>query len=256
MIAEYIQQDKRFQELDQVFGQENILVTGLSPSAKATIIAEKYLTDHKQMLLITNNLYQADKLETDLLQYIDSAEVYKYPVQDIMTEEFSTQSPQLMSERVRTLTALAQNEKGLFIVPLNGLKKWQTPIDIWQAHQIHLHIGQDIDVAHLLQQLVNMGYRRESVVSHIGEFSVRGGIIDIYPLIGEPVRIELFDTEVDSIRDFDIETQRSNNNLDGVSITSASDYVITDDVIKHLQSNLKAAYEDTRPKIETSVGMT
>ena len=98
-----------------------------------------------------------------------------------------------------------------------------------------------------------MGYRRESVVSHIGEFSVRGGIIDIYPLIGEPVRIELFDTEVDSIRDFDIETQRSNNNLDGVSITSASDYVITDDVIKHLQSNLKAAYEDTRPKIETSV---
>lgn len=253
VIAEYIQQDKRFQELDQVFGQENILVTGLSPSAKATIIAEKYLTDHKQMLLITNNLYQADKLETDLLQYIDSAEVYKYPVQDIMTEEFSTQSPQLMSERVRTLTALAQNEKGLFIVPLNGLKKWQTPIDIWQAHQIHLHIGQDIDVAHLLQQLVNMGYRRESVVSHIGEFSVRGGIIDIYPLIGEPVRIELFDTEVDSIRDFDIETQRSNNNLDGVSISSASDYVITDDVIKHLQSNLKAAYEDTRPKIETSV---
>lgn len=253
VIAEYIQQDKRFQELDQVFGQENILVTGLSPSAKATIIAEKYLTDHKQMILITNNLYQADKLETDLLQYIDSAEVYKYPVQDIMTEEFSTQSPQLMSERVRTLTALAQNEKGLFIVPLNGLKKWQTPIDIWQAHQIHLHIGQDIDVAHLLQQLVNMGYRRESVVSHIGEFSVRGGIIDIYPLIGEPVRIELFDTEVDSIRDFDIETQRSNNNLDGVSITSASDYVITDDVIKHLQSNLKAAYEDTRPKIETSV---
>ncbi|ARJ28232.1 transcription-repair coupling factor [Staphylococcus lugdunensis] len=253
VIAEYIQQDKRFQELDQVFGQENILVTGLSPSAKATIIAEKYLTDHKQMLLITNTLYQADKLETDLLQYIDSAEVYKYPVQDIMTEEFSTQSPQLMSERVRTLTALAQNEKGLFIVPLNGLKKWQTPIDIWQAHQIHLHIGQDIDVAHLLQQFVNMGYRRESVVSHIGEFSVRGGIIDIYPLIGEPVRIELFDTEVDSIRDFDIETQRSNNNLDGVSITSASDYVITDDVIKHLQSNLKAAYEDTRPKIETSV---
>ena len=56
----------------------------------------------KQMLLITNNLYQADKLETDILQYIDHSEVYKYPVQDIMTEEFSTQSPQLMSERKNT----------------------------------------------------------------------------------------------------------------------------------------------------------
>ena len=253
IISDYIQKDKRFQELDQVFGQENILVTGLSPSAKATIIAEKYLSDQRQMLLITNNLYQADKLETDILQYVDSSEVYKYPVQDIMTEEFSTQSPQLMSERVRTLTALAHNEKGLFIVPLNGLKKWLTPVDMWKDHQITLNVGDDIDVDGLLNKLVNMGYRRESVVSHIGEFSLRGGIIDIYPLIGQPVRIELFDTEVDSIRDFDVETQRSNDNIESVDITTASDYVITDEVIQHLQTELQAAYEHTRPKIDKSV---
>ena len=67
------------------------------------------------MLLVTNNLYQADKIETDILQYVDDSEVYKYPVQDIMTEEFSTQSPQLMSERVRTLTALAQAKKGYLL---------------------------------------------------------------------------------------------------------------------------------------------
>ncbi len=253
IISDYIQKDKRFQELDQVFGQENILVTGLSPSAKATIIAEKYLKDQRQMLLITNNLYQADKLETDILQYVDSSEVYKYPVQDIMTEEFSTQSPQLMSERVRTLTALAHNEKGLFIVPLNGLKKWLTPVEMWKDHQITLNVGDDIDVDGLLNKLVNMGYRRESVVSHIGEFSLRGGIIDIYPLIGQPVRIELFDTEVDSIRDFDVETQRSNDNVESVDITTASDYVITDEVIQHLQTELQAAYEHTRPKIDKSV---
>ena len=114
IITDYISEDKRFQELDDVFGQENILVTGLSPSAKATIIAEKYLKDQKQLLLVTNNLYQADKIETDLLQYVDGSEVYKYPVQDIMTEEFSTQSPQLMSERVRTLTALARPTRVIY----------------------------------------------------------------------------------------------------------------------------------------------
>ncbi|WP_367122849.1 transcription-repair coupling factor [Staphylococcus capitis subsp. urealyticus] len=253
IITDYISEDKRFQELDDVFGQENILVTGLSPSAKATIIAEKYLKDQKQLLLVTNNLYQADKIETDLLQYVDGSEVYKYPVQDIMTEEFSTQSPQLMSERVRTLTALAQGQRGLFIVPLNGFKKWLTPVDMWKNHQMTLKVGEDIDVEAFLNKLVNMGYRRESVVSHIGEFSLRGGIIDIYPLIGSPVRIELFDTEVDSIRDFDVETQRSNENLDEVDITTASDYIITDEVIQHLQTHLKEAYEHTRPKIEKSV---
>ena len=388
VISNYVKEDKRFQELDQVFGQDNILVTGLSPSAKATIIAEKYLADQKQMLLVTNNLYQADKIEADILQYVSGEEIYKYPVQDIMTEEFSTQSPQLMSERVRTLTALAHGEKGLFIVPLNGLKKWLTPVEMWRNHQMTLNVGDDIDVddflnklvnmgyrresvvshigefslrggiidiypligdpvrielfdteidsirdlqyvsgeeiykypvqdimteefstqspqlmservrtltalAHgekglfivplnglkkwltpvemwrnhqmtlnvgddidvddFLNKLVNMGYRRESVVSHIGEFSLRGGIIDIYPLIGDPVRIELFDTEIDSIRDFDVETQRSNDNLESVEITAASDYIITDEVINHLQTQLKTAYEDTRPKIEKSV---
>ncbi|MDC6378338.1 transcription-repair coupling factor [Staphylococcus warneri] len=253
VISNYVKEDKRFQELDQVFGQDNILVTGLSPSAKATIIAEKYLADQKQMLLVTNNLYQADKIEADILQYVSGEEIYKYPVQDIMTEEFSTQSPQLMSERVRTLTALAHGEKGLFIVPLNGLKKWLTPVEMWRNHQMTLNVGDDMDVDDFLNKLVNMGYRRESVVSHIGEFSLRGGIIDIYPLIGAPVRIELFDTEIDSIRDFDVETQRSNDNLESVEITTASDYIITDEVINHLQTQLKTAYEDTRPKIEKSV---
>ncbi|KYH13172.1 transcription-repair coupling factor [Staphylococcus kloosii] len=253
IITDYINKDKRYQELNEVFGKDNILVTGLSAAAKATIIAEKYLESEQQLLVVTNNLYQADKLEADILQFVEANDVYKYPMQDIMTEEFSTQSPQFMSERVRTLTALSQNERGLFIVPLNGLKKWLTPVELWKSHQITLSVGEDINVDDLLTKLVNMGYRRESVVSHIGEFSLRGGIIDIYPLIGEPVRIELFDTEIDSIRNFDVESQRSNDNMQEVNITTASDYIITDDVIKHTKEKLTEAYQETRPKIDKSV---
>ena len=167
IITDYINNDKRYQELNEVFGEDNILVTGLSASAKATIIAEKFLQSSKQLLIVTNNLYQADKLETDLLQFVPANDIYKYPMQDIMTEEFSTQSPQFMSERVRTLTALAQNQRGLFIVPLNGLKKWLTPVDMWKAHQLTLQVGDDIDVDAFLTKLVNMGYRRESVVSNL-----------------------------------------------------------------------------------------
>lgn len=250
IITEYINEDKRYQELNEVFGKEQVLVTGLSGAAKATIIAEKYLNSSKQLLIVTNNLYQADKLESDLTQFVEEQDIYKYPMQDIMTEEFSTQSPQFMSERVRTLTALAQEKRGLFIVPLNGLKKWLTPVEMWKSHQLTLSVGDDLDIDDFLNKLVNMGYRRESVVSHIGEFSLRGGIIDIYPLIGSPVRIELFDTEVDSIRDFDVETQRSEENVEEVNITTASDYIITENVLKHTKQKLKEAYEYTRPKID------
>src|SRR5699024_2029233 len=153
IITEYIKEDKRYQELNAVFGEENVLVTGLSSSAKATIIAEKFIHSPKQMLVITNNLYQADKLESDLLQYVDADDIYKYLMQDIMTEEFSTQSPQFMSERVRTLTAIAQEKRCLFIVPLNGLKKWLTPVEMWQSHQLRLAICDDIDVDEFLNKL-------------------------------------------------------------------------------------------------------
>lgn len=253
IINEIINRDTQFNELIDHVGEDNVLVTGLMPSAKAAMIAETYQSSHRQVLLITNNLYQMDKLEADLLQFVPDDEIYKYPVQDIMTEEFSTQSPELMSERVRTLTALAHERRGLFVIPLNGLKKLVTPKAMWQAHQLQLEVGKDIDVDALLTRLVNMGYRRESLVSNIGEFSLRGGIIDIYPLLGEPVRIELFDTEVDSIRKFDVETQRSSENMQQVDITSAHDYIMTKEVRQHLILELKKAYETTRPKIDKSV---
>ncbi|MCE5543973.1 transcription-repair coupling factor [Staphylococcus pseudintermedius] len=253
IINEIINRDSRFKDLAEQVGQSNVLVTGLTPAAKASIIAELYQSDHRQVVLVTNNLYQADKIEADLLQFVPDDEVYKYPVQDMMTEEFSTQSPELMSERVRTLTALANDRRGLFIVPLNGLKKLLTPKEMWRDHQMTFEVGDDIEIDALLEKLVSMGYRRESVVSNIGEFSVRGGIIDVYPLLGEPIRIELFDTEVDSIRQFDVETQRSSENIDSAEITTAHDYIMTEAVRQQMMTTLKSAYETTRPKIDKSV---
>ncbi|HDT8450712.1 TPA: transcription-repair coupling factor [Staphylococcus pseudintermedius] len=253
IINEIINRDSRFKDLAEQVGQSNVLVTGLTPAAKASIIAELYQSDHRQVVLVTNNLYQADKIEADLFQFVPDDEVYKYPVQDMMTEEFSTQSPELMSERVRTLTALANDRRGLFIVPLNGLKKLLTPKEMWRDHQMTFEVGDDIEIDALLEKLVSMGYRRESVVSNIGEFSVRGGIIDVYPLLGEPIRIELFDTEVDSIRQFDVETQRSSENIDSAEITTAHDYIMTEAVRQQMMTALKSAYETTRPKIDKSV---
>src|SRR5699024_9498747 len=105
---------------------------------------------------------------------------------------------------VRTLTALAQEKRGLFIVPLNGFKKWLTPVEMWREHQLTLTIGDDIDIDEFLSKLVNMGYRRESVVSNIGEFALPGVIIDIYTLIVMFVSIDLFDSVVDLMRNFDL----------------------------------------------------
>lgn len=253
VIHDIIQEDERFQDLERIFGDKNILITGLNQSSKALLILEQYLKHDKQLVIVTNNLYQADKIESDILQLLPADEVFKFPVQDIMIEVFSTQSPDLMSERIRTLTQLAQNKKGLFIVPINGLKKQLTPKSIWQDHYKSIKIGDDIELEDWSKQLVDMGYKRETVVSAIGEFSIRGGLIDIYPVTGDPVRIELFDTEVDGMRVFDVETQRSLENIEQVEITTASDYIFTSEQINQLEAQMASSYEKTRLKLPTEI---
>ena len=70
VIHEIIQKDERFQDLERIFGEKNILVTGLNQSSKALLILEQYLKHDKQLVIVTNNLYQADKLEADILQLL------------------------------------------------------------------------------------------------------------------------------------------------------------------------------------------
>ncbi|TEB40666.1 CarD family transcriptional regulator, partial [Flavobacterium circumlabens] len=103
-----------------------------------------------------------------------------------------------------------------------------------------------IDLDEWANQLIDMGYKRQSLVSAVGEFSIRGGLIDIYPVTGDPVRIELFDTEVDGMRLFDVETQRSLGNVEQVEITTASDYIFTSEQISQLPERMEEAYEKTR----------
>lgn len=249
LISNVVQQDERFKELSAVFGQKNLLITGLNPSAKVVMMAEQYLTQDRQMMIVTNNLYQAERLENDLAQLVPAEELYKYPVQDIMIEEFSTKSPDLMSERIRALTRLSNDGKGLFIVPINGLKKLLSPKELFQAHVIQLVVGEDIELETLQQQLVDMGYMRRNQVTTVGEFSVRGGLIDIFPMLGRPVRIELFDTEIDSIRYFDGDTQRSEENIEKAEITAASEFIFNDDQIKSIRDGLKTALDETEKKL-------
>lgn len=123
IIDKLIYKDERFQDYNNAIGNKNILITGLNPSAKAMMLAESYMHHQKQMVVVTSNLYQAERLERDLIQLVDEEDVFKFPVQDIMIEEFSTKSPDLMQERIRTLTHLAKGQNGLFLIPVNGLEK-------------------------------------------------------------------------------------------------------------------------------------
>lgn len=253
ILDQFIYRDERFQEYNKALGKKDVLITGLNSSAKAVMIAESYKYHQKQMVIVTSNLYQAEKLERDLVQLVDEDAVFKFPVQDVMIEEFSTKSPDLMQERIRTLTHLAKGQNGLFLIPVNGLEKLISQKETFLKYHIEIKLGMDIDLIELQQQLIDMGYQKRERVTTLGEFSVRGGLIDVYPMIGEPVRIELFDTEVDAIRAFDADSQRSLHNIEHVELSTASEFIFSKEDIDLMALNLNDAFEATRTKIKTNV---
>jgi transcription-repair coupling factor (superfamily II helicase) len=137
-------------------------------------------------------------------------------------------SPEAKAERVLTLHAIAANQPGVYVLPVAAIRKFLPTLKTWQEVQFSWQVGDEIDVEQLPQQLVLMGYERQTMIGKPGEFSIRGSIIDIYPLHTEyPVRIELFDVEIDSMRYFDVETQRSVTNLDEVLILPTTELVFS-----------------------------
>jgi transcription-repair coupling factor (superfamily II helicase) len=114
----------------------------------------------------------------------------------------------------------------------------------WREAQLHWEVGGEIDLDSLAQQLVLMGYERQSLVGKPGDFSIRGSIIDVYPLNAEyPVRAELFDIEIDSLRYFEADTQRSVAPIDQVTLSPMTDLIFSAADLAHGEKQLEKALE-------------
>jgi len=211
-------------------GLKEQLVSGLSGSSRSVFLASIYEQTRKMIVVVTHNLLQAQKLYEDLIQLVSEEQVFIYPANELIAAEMSIASPELKSQRIETLNYLCRHKSGIIIVPVAGLRKLLPPKDIWNRHQLSFTLGEQIDLNDTLQKVIQMGYSRVDMVSSPGEFSVRGGIIDIYPLTeSDPIRIELFDDEIDSIRTFLVDDQRSKDKLKEVSIGPVTEIILEPD---------------------------
>lgn len=142
-----------------------------------------------------------------------------YPVNELISSEIAVASPELRAQRLDVINRLTNGEAPIVVAPVAAIRRMLPPVEVWKSSQMLIQVGHDIEPDQLASRLVEVGYERSDMVSAPGEFSIRGGIIDIYPLTSEnPVRIELFDTEVDSIRSFNSDDQRSIETLTSINI--------------------------------------
>lgn len=246
-MLNYLKNQKSFQQIiNEVARDTAQLVTGIAESARASLIASIAEEKDCPTIVFTSNLHQANLLFNDLQELYPKDNIYVYNVNDMIHTQLSIASPEEQAERIETLEFLLTEKPGIILIPVAGARRLLPPKSAYQKAHLEIEVGNDVELEEFTSQLIGIGYVREQIVAKPGEFSIRGGIIDVYPLTEKyPVRIELFDIEVDSIRSFDADTQRSIEQLEAVRIPPVTEAILPREIWIDATDRLKAAYERT-----------
>lgn len=180
----------------------------------------------KKRIVVTFQEQKAKELYEDY-RFFDSSVVY-YPAKDVLFYQSDIRGNLLTAERMNALRAMHEQEEVTIITTFDALMNTMAPAKRMWDSIVRIAPGDVLDIEELVALFVRMGYEKEYQVENIGQFAVRGGIIDVFPLTEEnPVRIEMWDDEVDTIRFFDVESQKSIENLTEIAIYPACELVLT-----------------------------
>lgn len=180
--------------------------------------------EKKNLLVVVDSLYEANKLFSSMG---NEENVYLFPMDDFLTSEALAISPDLMINRLETINQILNNKENIIVITnLMGYLRFLPNKDTYNESVISLKIGSVIDPSKLVQKLISIGYSRDTIVNKTGEFGVRGFIIDIYPIDeNNPIRIEFFDDEIESIRYFDCDSQKSISSINSITIKPFFEFI-------------------------------
>lgn len=222
-------------------------VTGLDGSARTFFMAGLAAHCRRPSLIITGDAARAEKVYEDLLAFLPRDRVGLLPARELfITTDILSQSLEQRQLRLNFLERLYQGEQGIFIAPFTALITRMIPPDIWKRMILELRTGKMINRETLLRHLVDLGYERAPLIEGRGQFSARGAIIDIYPFGRElPLRVELFEDLIESIRLFDPETQRSTGQLDRAGVLPACELILPGPLFEEGEQRLRREMEET-----------
>lgn len=223
-LAEYTDMKR---DLDQARGP--IQICGVTDSQKVHLMYE-LSAEKAWKLIVTYDDTRAKEIYDDFSYF--NKNTWLYPARDLLFYSSDIHGNLLTRQRMQVFRHLLEDEGGAIVTTVDGLMDHLIPLSMLSDARISIAAGEILDVGHMKEILTEMGYERMGQVDGMGQFSIRGGIIDVFPLTEElPIRIELWDDEVDSIRTFDPESQRSIQQLDSVIIYPATELVLNRDAV-------------------------
>ena len=219
-LAEYTDMK---QDLDQ--GKGPVQISGVTDSQKVHVMHE-LSKDNPWRLVVTYDDTRAKEIFDDFSYF--EPNTWLYPARDLLFYSSDIHGNLLTRQRMQVFKHLLEDEGGVVVTTVDGLMDHLLPLSRIKESCLNIMVGQTLDMEEIKHLLTGMGYERMGQVDGMGQFSVRGGILDVFPLTEEvPVRIELWGDEVDSIRSFDAESQRSIQQMDEVTIYPAAELILT-----------------------------
>jgi len=223
-------------------GEKNFAITGWAGSGKAWAIAGLFLRIEKPIAVITHSDQEAETLKEDLESFLGQDKVKLFPGWDIDFLQTEAPEAEIIAERLEALAALQKKESIIVVVPVASLFQPTSQPVMLKDYTLRLRVGEERDLGEIVQTLEKLGFKREAWVEEIGDYSVRGGILDLFAYsIDSPVRIEFFGNQIESIRTFSVLSQRSTEKLNSVTIFPLREYGVNME-----QINLRL--EELRPE--------
>ena len=204
---------------------------------EALVIATSFQKKPRPILVVKQNLYTAQRLYERIATLLDEKDCALFGADESLRVEAIASSPELTAQKVETLAGLLSNPNQVVITcPSALLRQLPFPED-FKDRCIKVHAGDTLDMHAFKQKLLSGGYQKTSHIDQPLTFAARGGIVDVYSInYDSPIRIEFFDTEVESIRFFDVTTQKTVEKIEEVTIIPAGDVFFTDKQIEEICS--------------------
>ncbi|MGQ9780325.1 MAG: transcription-repair coupling factor [Bacillota bacterium] len=231
------------------------LLTGVSGSQKTLLIAALFEQIPATFLVITQTAHQAQTMAADLVTFLGPEKVAVFPEKELLPHEEAVDA-EVIGGRVQTLGRLARGERLLVVASWPALRRHVPPPGVLLAYGLDLAVGTAHDLSALASLLTEMGYERVEMVEGQGQFSVRGGILDVFPHHEEmPLRCEFFDEEIESIRRFSPASQRSLSSVEKITIWPAREGLWRKEDLARGIPRIRAAVEKQAAKL-AAVGRT
>lgn len=231
---------------------DDIQITNINQNISLLLILSLYRKTTKNILIVTPNLYQSQKVFDKLSNLMDDFELLFFPQDEFITTEMLAMSEEFKLERINTVKNILENNQSIVVTHPTGLLKPLIPKKEWETAILKYKTGDIVNIKQLVETLISYGYKRDNTVEKQGDFNVKGSILDIYPLNEEKaIRVDFFDDEIDSIRYFDVSTQRSTKKINDFTIYPLYEFFYSKDTFNSISDKIRTFISNTEISEET-----